>query len=155
VSARPRRTENLVANLLYKIGRFSFRHHGSVIVTWLLLLGTLAGVAVALGTVPMAAVTIPGTESQRALEALAHEFPQASGASGTVVLRAPQGQSVMGQANRRVVLATVQKANELPGVLGARSPYDTKAIGRDGRYALITVEFKKPADQLTTSQLSA
>jgi RND superfamily putative drug exporter len=154
-SLDPTPQETFVATVLYKIGRFSFRRHGTVIVAWLLLLGVLVGGAVALGAGPVSGVTIPGTESQRAIEALTTEFPAASGASGTVVIRVPEGQSVMDPANQQVVLSTVQKANELPGVLGAMSPYDTKAIGRDGRYALISVQFKKPADEITSDQLSA
>ena len=142
-----------MANVLYQIGSFCFRRHGTVIGVWLLLAALIGG-AVGLGTVPVSGVTIPGTESQRALEALAHEFPQASGASGTVVLRAPQGQNVTTPANRQVVLSTVLKANKLPGVLGAMSPYDTKAISPDGRYVLISVQFAKPADELTAAQVS-
>jgi len=144
-----------VATVLYRIGRSCFRRHGLVIGVWLLLLAALVGGAAALGMVPASGITIPGTESQRALEALAHEFPQASGASGTVVLQSPQGQTVTTAANRAVVLAIVKKANQLPGVLGAQSPYDTRAISRDGRYALITVQFVKTPDTLTTGQLAA
>jgi RND superfamily putative drug exporter len=144
-----------VANVLYTVGRFCFRRHGIVMVAWLALVGALVGGVLALGSVPVSGVTIPGTESQRAIEALAKEFPQASGASSTVVLRAPAGQTVTTPANQQVVLATVQKANALPGVVGARSPFDTKAISRDGRYALIDVQFAETADALTTAQLDA
>ncbi len=144
-----------MANVLYSIGRFCFRRHGIVMVAWLALVGALVGGVLALGSVPVSGVTIPGTESQRAIEALAKEFPQASGASSTVVVQAPEGQSVTTPANQQVVLATVQKANDLPGVIGARSPYDTKAISRDGRYALIDVQFAEPADALTPAQIEA
>lgn len=144
-----------MANVLYTVGRFCFRRHGIVMVAWLALVGALVGGVLALGSVPVSGVTIPGTESQRAIEALAKEFPQASGASSAVVLRAPAGQTVTTPANQQVVLATVQKANALPGVVGARSPFDTKAISRDGRYALIDVQFAETADALTTAQLDA
>ncbi len=144
-----------MANVLYSVGRFCFRRHGIVMVAWLALVGALVGGVLALGSVPVSGVTIPGTESQRAIEALAKEFPQASGASSTVVVQAPEGQSVTTPANQQVVLATVQKANDLPGVIGARSPYDTKAISRDGRYALIDVQFAETADALTPAQIEA
>ena len=144
-----------MANPLYAIGRFCFRHHAAVIVAWLVLLGVLGGGLAALGIAPVSGVTIPGTESQRAIEALKTEFPEASGGSGSVVIRAPEGQTLMDPANQKVVLGLVQKANALPGVLGAMSPYDTKAIGRDGRYALINVQFEKSADELTAEQIEA
>jgi RND superfamily putative drug exporter len=144
-----------VANVLYRIGRFCFRRHGRVIAAWLVLVAALIGGVVALGTVPVSGVSIPGTESQRALEALTQEFPQASGASGSVVVRAPEGVRVTDPAAQAVVLSFVQKANAVPGVLGAMSPYDMHAISQDGRYALITVQFQKPGAELTTDQLSA
>ncbi|HEX3004576.1 MAG TPA: MMPL family transporter [Angustibacter sp.] len=144
-----------MATLLYRLGRFGFRRRGLVLTVWVLALAALVGGVVAAGSAPTAPITIPGTEAQRALDALAHEFPQASGASGTVVLRAPAGEKVTDPAARTVVQSTVQRASRLPGVLGATSPYDTKAISQDGRYALVTVQFKLRADELTDAQRSA
>ena len=111
-----------MANLLYRLGHTAFRRRGVVVSAWALLLAIgIAGVA-ALGSAPTSGVTIPGTESQRALDALSSEFPQASGAAGTVAVRAPAGQSVMAPDNKAIVLALVEKAGALPGVLGATSP---------------------------------
>lgn len=144
-----------MASLLYRLGRASFRRRGLVLVVWLLLLGGLGAGLLAAGTAPTASITIPGTESQRALTALAEEFPEASGASGTVAVRAPEGEVLTDRANQEVVLGVVQEANALPGVLGAQSPYDTQTISQDGRYALVTVQFEKTADLLTEEERSA
>ncbi|WP_406830356.1 MMPL family transporter [Pedococcus sp. KACC 23699] len=144
-----------MANLLYRIGRLGFRRRGVVAAVWLILLGALVATVVSVGTAPTAGVAIPGTESQRALDSLAKEFPQASGASGTVVVRAPEGQNVAAQTNQAVVAGIVARAGALPGVVGAVSPYDSKAISQDGRYALVTVQFKETADALTPAQRTA
>ncbi|MCM2579340.1 MMPL family transporter [Streptomyces meridianus] len=144
-----------MADLLYRIGRSGFRRRGLVTAIWLVLLGALIAGVAAVGKAPTSGVTIPGTESQRALDALAHEFPEAGGASGTVVVRAPAGESLLEPENRRQVLTTVREANELPGVLGAMSPYDTRAIGKDGRYTLLSVQFAETADRLTDRERSA
>ena len=144
-----------MATLLYRLGRFAFRRRGLVLVAWLLLLGGLgAGLAVA-GSAPTAGITIPGTEAQRGLTALAEEFPQAGGASGTVAVRAPEGETVTDAGNREVVLGLVQEADALPGVVGATSPYDAQAISADGRYALVTVQFEKTADLLSEHERTA
>ncbi|HEX2895016.1 MAG TPA: MMPL family transporter [Marmoricola sp.] len=144
-----------MANLLYRLGHTAFRRRGVVVSAWVLLLAIgIAGVA-ALGKAPTSGVTIPGTEAQRALDALAQEFPQASGASGTVAVRVPQGETVVSPDNRATVLALVQKASTLPGVIGATSPYDAQAISRDQRYALISVQFKERADALTSAERTA
>jgi RND superfamily putative drug exporter len=144
-----------MATLLHRLGHAAFGHRRLVVSIWALLLALgIAGV-VALGAAPSSSVTIPGTESQRALDALAKEFPQASGAAGTVAIRAPEGQSVLTPANRSVVQGVVEKAAALPGVLGATSPYDVQAISQDGRYALVSVQFARQADALTDRERSA
>ena len=51
--------------------------------------------------------------------------------------------------------ALVAKATTLPGVIGAVSPYDSKAISQDGRYALVTVQFQETSDVLTPEQRTA
>lgn len=144
-----------MATLLYRIGRFAFGRRGVVTSAWFVLLAVLAGVLLTLGSAPTSSVTIPGTESQRALEALAKEFPQASGASGTVVVRAPDGQTVVAPAGKAVVDDVVARAGKVPGVVGALSPFDTKALSPDGRYGLVTVQFDRTADELTAEQRSA
>ncbi|GAA2747720.1 MMPL family transporter [Terrabacter aerolatus] len=144
-----------MATLLYRIGRFAFGRRGLVASAWLVLLAVLAAVLLTLGSAPTSSVTIPGTESQRALEALAKEFPQASGASGTVVVRAPEGQTVVAPGSEAVLDDIVARATKVPGVVAALSPLDTKAVSQDGRYGLVTVQFDKTADELTAEQRSA
>ena len=144
-----------MATLLYRIGRFAFGRRGVVASAWFVLLAVLAGVLLTLGSAPTSSVTIPGTESQRALEALAREFPQASGASGTVVVRAPEGQTLVAPASKAVVDDVVARAEKVPGVVGAMSPFDTRAISPDGRHGLVTVQFDRTADELSADQRAA
>ncbi|NUO89539.1 MAG: MMPL family transporter [Dermatophilaceae bacterium] len=144
-----------MATLLYRLGRRAFARRGLVAATWLVLLAVLGGVLLSLGTAPTTSVSIPGTESQRALDALQKEFPQASGASGTVVVRAPAGATLADPASRSAVDAVVARASKLPGVLGAVGPFETRAISPDGRYGLVTVQFAQTADELTADQRSA
>jgi RND superfamily putative drug exporter len=118
------------------------------------VLGGLVAALLSVGLAPSASLSVPGTESQRALDVLEEEFPQASGAAGTVVIRAPEGESVVDPANRAPVMAVVEEANQLPGVVGATSPYETKALSRDGRYALVSVQFSEVADALSEHQRS-
>ncbi|GGM93865.1 membrane protein [Terrabacter tumescens] len=144
-----------MATLLYRIGRFAFGRRGVVASAWFVLLAVLAAVLLTLGSAPTSSVTIPGTESQRALEALAREFPQASGASGTVVVRAPEGQTVVAPTSKAVLDDVVARAAKVPGVVAALGPLETKAISQDGRFGLVTVQFDKTADELTPEQRSA
>jgi RND superfamily putative drug exporter len=144
-----------MANFLYRLGRAAFHRRGAVVSAWVLLLAIGIAAVAALGSAPTSSVTVPGTESQRALDALAQEFPQASGASGTVAIRAPKGESVLSPVNKAFVLDLVAEAGKLPAVVGATSPYDARAISSDGRYALLSVQFDKQGDELSAAERTA
>ncbi|NAS21931.1 MMPL family transporter [Herbidospora sp. NEAU-GS84] len=133
-----------MATLLYRLGRFSFRNRGRVVAVWVLLLALMgAGAALFLGP-SSDKFSMPGTESQRALDALARDFPQASGATGTIVLAAPEGAKL----DPAAVAPVVKEAASVPGVVAAVDPFQARSVSPDGRYALITVQFSGTAEDL-------
>nr|BFE79138.1 hypothetical protein GCM10020093_017390 [Planobispora longispora] len=67
-----------MATLLYRLGRFSFHRRGRVVAVWLLLLALLGGAAAAFSGSTSSEFTMPGTESQRAMNVLRQQFPQAA-----------------------------------------------------------------------------
>ncbi|MCW2611291.1 MAG: hypothetical protein JWM15_2537 [Cryptosporangiaceae bacterium] len=144
-----------MATLLYRIGRVSFRHRGWVAAIWLLILLALGGAAAAFQGPTVRNFSIPGTESQRALDALAREFPQAGGAAGTIVVVAPPGQTLATPQARAAVRTLVLEAAAVPGVVGIADPYRAGTISRDGRYALISVQFTHRADDITEAEREA
>ncbi|GAA2343744.1 MMPL family transporter [Dactylosporangium salmoneum] len=144
-----------MATVLYRLGRASFRHRWVVLILWIVVLGALGGAAAAFKGPTSSDFTMPGTESQRAIDALKQQFPEASGATGTIVIAAPEGATLVTDANKAAVMGLVQEANKLPGVVGAMDPYSTRALSQDGRYALLTVQFTKRADQVTKDQRAA
>lgn len=144
-----------MATLLYRLGRASLRRRRLVAVVWLVVLVGL-GLAAATPRGPTASnFTMPGTESQQAIDLLSERFPEASGATGTIAVKAPadgqlatpQGQALVGQVT--------QEAATLPGVVGAVDPYQAQAISPNGRYALIQVQFAGRADDVTDAQRDA
>ncbi|GAA3966678.1 MMPL family transporter [Actinomadura viridis] len=140
-----------MATLLYRLGRFSFRRRGRIVALWLLVLALLGGAAAAFSGPSTDKFTMPGTESQRALDSLAKEFPQASGATGTIVIAAPQGQRLTPAA----VAPVVQEAGRVPGVLAAMDPFRTGSVSQDGRHALVQVQFDRAAQEITDAQRTA
>ncbi|MFC7713799.1 hypothetical protein [Nonomuraea recticatena] len=92
-----------MASVLYRLGRFSFRRRGRVLAVWLLALALLGGAAAAFMGPTSDNFTMPGTESQRALDSLREKFPQAGGATGTIVMAAPEG----GKLDKAAVAAVV------------------------------------------------
>ncbi len=142
-----------MATLLYRLGRASFRRRGLVVVLWLVALAVLGVAAAAFRGPSSSDFSIPGTESQRAIDALQREFPEASGATGTIVVAAPPGRQLT--ADRAVVQALVGEASGVPGVVGAVDPFQSRSISPDGRYALIQVQFAERADEVTEEQRTA
>ncbi|WP_169946397.1 MMPL family transporter [Microbispora sp. H11081] len=140
-----------MATLLYRLGRFSFRRRGRVTAVWLLLLAVLGLAAAAFQGPTSDKFAMPGTESQRALDALAKEFPQASGVTGTIVVAAPQG----GKLDPAAVAPVVKEAAAIPGVVAAMDPFRSGAVSQDGRYALIQVQFDRGAEDVTEAQRAA
>ncbi|MFE5244585.1 MULTISPECIES: MMPL family transporter [unclassified Streptomyces] len=140
-----------MAILLYRLGRLSFRRRGRVLALWLLLLALLGGAAAAFSGPTTTKFSIPGTESQKALDSLAREFPQAGGATGTIVVAAPEG----GKLTPAAVAPVTEEAAKVPGVLAAVDPFASKAVSQDGRYALVQVQFTTGVDGITDAQREA
>ncbi|MEV6802133.1 MMPL family transporter [Micromonospora rifamycinica] len=144
-----------MATLLYRLGRASLRRRRLVVAVWLVVLVGL-GIAAATLKGPTASnFTMPGTESQQALDLLAERFPAASGATGTIAVKAPADGQLTTPEGQAVVKEVVQEAATLPGVVGAVDPYQSQAITPNGRYALIQVQFATGGDDVTADQREA
>ncbi|WP_433126923.1 MMPL family transporter [Micromonospora sp. CA-240977] len=141
-----------MATLLYRLGRGALRRRRLVVALWLVVL-VVAGLAAATLRGPTASnFTMPGTESQRALDLLAEQFPAASGATGTITLKAPADGQLATPQGKAVVQELVEQASTLPGVVGAVNPLQAGAVTPDGRYALIQVQF---GEDVTDAQRTA
>ncbi|MEU8219345.1 MMPL family transporter [Micromonospora taraxaci] len=144
-----------MATLLYRLGRGALRRRRLVVALWLVVL-VVAGLAAATLRGPTASnFTMPGTESQRALDLLAEQFPAASGATGTITVKAPADGQLATPQGQAVVRELVQQASTLPGVVGAVDPFQVGAVTPNGRYALVQVQFATGGDEVTDEQRTA
>jgi RND superfamily putative drug exporter len=144
-----------MATLLYRLGRASFRRRKLVVVLWLVIVTALGGAALAFKGPTSSDFTMPGTESQQAIDALKKEFPEASGATGTIVVAAPAGRTLADPQLTAAVQGVAKEASAVPGVLAALDPFTTKALSPDGRYGLIQVQFTGRADEVDAAQRTA
>ena len=87
-----------MATLLYRLGRFSFRHPWRMLAVWLILMIGILGGGIALGGKTNDSFAIPGTQSQNAIDRLEAVFPSAAGASAQIVVEVPKGASVESRA---------------------------------------------------------
>ena len=147
-----------MSSLLYSIGRWAFRARKLVVSLWLLVLVLLAGGAVAFNQGTDNTFSIPGTESQEALDTLSRTFPQVSGTSAQIVVVAPDNETVDQAGIKNPVEDTVDHLAKVDGVSGATSPYSTTVknlISDDRTAAIITVQLKGQQTTVTAETKTA
>ena len=147
-----------VATFLYRLGRASFRRRWLVSAVWAVVLAAIGIGALTLSGTMSNAVSIPGTESQQAIDHLKKTFPEAHIGGGTarVVLRAPEGQNFATFPANQAAVKEVQTALDgAPEVVNATDPFQTRSISPDGSLALIQVSYAKQAFELTDADRSA
>ncbi|HWG25074.1 MMPL family transporter [Actinospica sp.] len=132
-----------MATFLYRLGRLAFRRRRLVTLLWLLVLaGVGLGAANAHGTTNDA-FTIPGTQSQRAIDLLQSQFPQvsAAGANARVVFEAPAGQTLTSGAHKAEVENLVAELGRAPQVANVADPYRNAAVSGSGTIAFAQVTY--------------
>lgn len=140
-----------MAGLLYRLGRFSFHRRRWVVATWIVLLALLGGAAAAFSGSTTDSLTMPGTESQQAMDTLQREFPQSGGATGTVVIASTTDRRLTATEVKPVV----DEAAAVPGVVSAVDPFASGSVSADGRSAMVHVQFSTTASDLTDAQRTA
>ena len=144
-----------MATFLYRLGRFSFRRRGLVALLWVALLAATAVGAATLSGPTADAFSIPGTESQKAIDQLAQKFPQASagGATARVVFAAPKGQKLTDAANKSAVEGVVADLTSAPQVSSVADPF--KAVNTGGTIGYAQVTYQVAAAQMTAAARNA
>jgi RND superfamily putative drug exporter len=147
-----------VSSFLYGLGRAAYRRRLAVLLAWLGALALLGGLALVVSDTFDEKFTLPGTESQVALDSLGRTFPQASGTTATLVVVTPDSASVRDGATRKAIAASVERLDALPQVDGATSPFDRFAkgvISADGRAAIISVRLTTDSSGITPATYDA
>lgn len=114
-----------MALLLYRLGKFSYRHRWLVISLWLAVMVAVGGAAAALHGTLSNNFQIPGTETQQMADKLKKELPSSSGGSASIVFEANDAQ--FSQAGKDAVSAALTKLKTLPDVQGTVDPFATQA----------------------------
>jgi RND superfamily putative drug exporter len=146
-----------VATFLYRLGRLAFRRRRLVALLWIVVL-----VGVGIGSFSVSSqsndqFTIPGTQSQQALDLLEKQFPQASagGATARFVFEAPSGQNLTAGANKAEIQSLVAELKQAPQVATATDPYLNRAVSPGGTIAYTDVTFKVAEADVTDQTRAA
>ncbi|PWC06144.1 MMPL family transporter [Mycetocola zhujimingii] len=147
-----------MSSLLYSLGRWAFRARGIVVGAWILILALVGGGALLFNQGLDNSISIPGTESQEALDSLSTTFPQVSGASAQLAVVAPEGDKVTDEEIEKVITEGVDALSEIEGIESVVSPFDeniTGAVSDDERAALISIQLDGPQYEVTEATKDA
>ena len=132
-----------MAELLYRLGRFSARRAWLVVSAWIAILVIAIGGFVAFGGSLSSTLSIPGTPTQEVQDRLAEELPAASGGTGTVVFHSTDG-SELTDEQQQGISSALKDVTEIDGVAQVVDPFETTAQ-REAQAAKVE-EGKKQAD---------
>jgi RND superfamily putative drug exporter len=144
-----------MSRMLYRIGRACFAHRWLVVVTWLLVvIAAGAGMKIGGGQLDNS-FTIPGSQSQTALDQVQRDFPVAGGTSAQLVFAARGGTTVNSPANAATIRAALSKAAAAPQVATVIPPQKSHLVTKDGTTEIGTVQYRVSAADLGSGTLDA
>jgi putative drug exporter of the RND superfamily len=147
-----------VSSFLYRLGRAAYRRRLAMLLGWLALLGVVAAVAFTIQKGFDENFSLPGTESQEALDSLNRTFPQVSGTTAQVVVVTAEGGSVRRAAVRDAIEVSVQRLEQIDQVDRVTSPFDKYsdgAISDDDRAAITSVGLNVDQPDIAASTYAA
>ena len=134
-----------------RIGRWSARHGGWVIVIWLVVLGAATLGHRALGGTYSDNFTLPGSAAGQGAAVLQSHEPAAGGQNGQLVFTVSSGTLATRQS---AIEATVSNVRRLPHVLSASDPLSPATTSKDDQTAYSTVNFSVNPISLGTSYVN-
>ena len=144
-----------MSRVLHAIAHWCFAHRWLVVALWLLVLvAGAAGAKVSGGTLDNT-FTIPGSQSQAALDQVQRDFPAAAGTSAQLVFRATDGTTLASPANAAAMRRTLAQAATAPQVAAVISPQAAHLVTPDGKTGIATVEYRVSSGDLQNGSVTA
>ena len=130
-----------MTGVLYRLARFSVRHRFAVLAAWILLTVALVGVSHRLGDNTNDNVTLPGTNSQQAADALSKSFPDQANGTSPIVLHVSNGKLTDSKYSQAVnqAAADVAKAPDVASVVNPLTSQGASALSKDQRTGYLSV----------------
>lgn len=113
-----------MASLLYKLGKFCYHQRRWVVTVWVAVLLAVGAAAAGLSGTLTNSFSIPGTESQRVLDQLASELPEATGGNGSIVFNA--GDQAFTDTQREAISEVLTEVGGVAGVESVLKPFETE-----------------------------
>ena len=131
----------MMTGVLYAIARFCARQRFLVVAVWLVAAIALVGISHRLGDHTSDSLTLPGTDSQRATDALQKSFPTEANGSSPIVLHVSNGKLTDSKYASAVNEAAtdVAKTPDVASVVNPLTPQGASALSKDGSTAYLSV----------------
>jgi RND superfamily putative drug exporter len=145
-----------MAAVLYRLGSWAFGRRWVVVAIWLVVAVALGGLAGIAGGHVSNSFTVPGTQSQRAIDLLKREFPGTGGAVARIVFAAPKGHKLTEPRYRALIAPTLARARHVPQTVGGAAAFRQSAqLSKDGRIAFADLNFSVTVDKIKASTKKA
>ncbi len=140
---------------LARMASWTIAHRRLTLLSWVGILIAVSIGAGAVGTRQATNFTLPGTDTQRAIDLLQHEFPSQAGDHDQIVMRATGGRIDTPALRAQIspMLSEVAKAPHVSGVVSPFSPQGSNEVSKGGRIAFATVEFNQRSNELPKSSI--
>ena len=121
-------------------------HGWRTIIVWILAIVAVFGAAGTIGGTLVDQFSLPGSDSQKAVDLLKSRFPAHSGDAAQMVFAVPSGSLSQGEA-RAAIEAAVTAAGKVPGVVSVSDPFapGSTRVSASGRVAYADVQFSQVA----------
>ncbi len=140
------------ASVFERLASWSYRRRWWALLAWVAVLGGVTVATQVIGSDYHNDFSLPGAESQRALDTLERHSPAQAGASVQIVVSDPNGLAT--QATRQRVEGMLAEVRGLPRVVDVRSLYaDPTALSRDGTIGYATVALDGDSENLPVADV--
>ena len=132
------------------LARWCIAHRGRVVAGWVVVAILATAVAQSVGPKYSSVFSLPGTDSQRAIDLLTRDFKTQSGDVDEVVFHVSKG-TIDSPVVRAAIVALLARVSVLPHVAGVVSPYGSRGavqVSPNRMTAFATVNYDEPANVL-------
>jgi RND superfamily putative drug exporter len=146
-----------MTGVLYGLARFCVRRRFVVLGVWLVVATALIVVSHRLGENTNDNLSLPGTDSQRASDALAKSFPDQANGTSPIVLHASSGKLTDAKYASAVdqAAADVAKAPHVAAVVNPLTPQGASALGKDKTTGYLSVTLGVSPGELSSDEAQA
>jgi len=135
-----------MSTFLYKVGKSTYNKPWQFIISWIAIFGVVLVLLITNGMHLDYTMKIEGTESQKVLDQLAEELPEAAGGAAQIVFTAPKGERLDTPERSTLINKAIHEVYNLEYVInpanltGEAGTSDTSNNQRDEAKAATTPE---------------